>query len=34
MVLDNGIGIYGMSHVSMNIIQKIHDEAQVQFIKL
>ena len=25
--LDNGLGIYGMSHVSMNIIKQIHDEA-------
>ena len=25
-MLDNGIGIYGMSHVSMNIIQQSHDE--------
>ena len=25
-MLDNGLGIYGMSHVSMNIIQQIHDE--------
>ena len=33
-VVDNALGIYGMSHVSINIIQQIHDEAQVQFIKL
>ena len=26
-MLDNGLGLYGMSHVSMNIIQQIHDEA-------
>ena len=33
-VVDNGIGLYNMSHVTINIIQKIHDEGQVQFIKL
>ena len=27
IVLDNGLGLYGMTHVSMNIIQQIHDEA-------
>ena len=26
-MLDNGLAIYGISHISMNIIQQIHDEA-------
>ena len=26
-MLDNGLGIYGMSNASMNIIQQIHDES-------
>ena len=33
-VVDNGLGLYGMSHVSINIIQQIHDGSRVQFIKL
>ena len=28
-MIDNGIGLYGMIHVSMNIIQQIHDESCV-----
>ena len=28
-MIDNGLGLYGMSHVSMNIRQQIHDEACV-----
>ena len=26
-MLDSGLCFYGISHVSMNIIQQIHDEA-------